>query len=87
MCAELTAARAPRLIVPTVYRNEYLAALRGLSREGRCELYVRTLRRAWQWTAAMPWHDRAAVDGLLERTHAVVDSSEAEGRGIRLEVP
>lgn len=72
---------------PDVFRNEYLIALRNLSREGRCDLYVRTLAHAWRWTAAMPWQDRAAVDGYLVATNALVDSTDAERTGLRLELP
>ena len=32
-----------RIVIPIVFRNEYLTGLRNLSREGRCDLYVRTL--------------------------------------------
>jgi hypothetical protein len=87
MCAELTAVDQARLVVPIVFRNEYQTALRNLSREGRCDLYVRTLAYAWRWTAAMPWHDRAGVDGQFVATHAITDSTDAEREGVRLELP
>jgi hypothetical protein len=87
MCAELTAVDQARIVIPIVFRNEYQTALRNLSREGRCGLYVRTLAYAWRWTAAMPWHDRAAVDGQLVATHALTDSTDAERTGVRLELP
>ena len=64
MCAELTVVDQARLVIPIVFRNEYQTALRNLSREGRLDLYARTLAHAWRWTAAMPWQDRAAVDGV-----------------------
>ncbi len=87
MCAELTAVEQARIVVPIVFRNEYQTALRSLSRDGRFDLYVRTLAHAWRWTAAMPWQDRAAVDGYLVATNALVDSTDAERTGVRLELP
>ncbi|MGI8806854.1 MAG: Fic family protein [Acidimicrobiales bacterium] len=87
MCAELTAAGQSRIVVPIVFRNEYQTALRGLSREGRLDLYARTLAHAWRWTAGMPWQDRGAVDGYLAVTNALVDSTDAERSGLRLELP
>lgn len=87
MCAELTAAGQSRIVVPIVFRNEYQTALRGLSREGRLDLYARTLAHAWRWTAGMPWQDRGAVDGYLAATNALVDSTDAERSGLRLELP
>lgn len=87
MCAELTNAGQSRIVVPIVFRNEYQTALRSLSRDGRCDLYVRTLAYAWRWTAFMPWQDRAAVDGHLAATNALVDSTDAERSGQRLKLP
>jgi hypothetical protein len=87
MCAQLTAAGQARLVIPIVFRNEYLTALRNLSREGRCDLYVKALAHAWRWTAAMPWQDRAAVDGCLLATNALLDSTDAERTSVRLELP
>ncbi|MGH9228926.1 MAG: Fic family protein [Acidimicrobiales bacterium] len=87
MCAQLTAEGLARIVIPIVFRNEYQTALRNLSREGRCDLYVRTLAHTWRWTAAMPWQDRAAVDGYLVATNALVDSTDAERTGVRLELP
>jgi len=87
MCAELTAVGQSRIVVPIVFRNEYQTALRALSREGRLDLYARTLAHAWRWTAGMLWHDRGAVDGFLAATNALVDSTDAERSGVRLELP
>jgi hypothetical protein len=87
MCAELTAVRQARIVIPIAFRNEYQTALRSLSRDGRCDLYVRTLAYAWRWTAAMPWYDRSAVDGFLAATNALTDSTDAERTGVRLQIP
>lgn len=87
MGAELSAVNQSRILIPIVWRNEYIRALRLASRDGRFELLVRTLAHAWKWTAAMPWQDRRAVDGQLQATNALVDSTEAEQRGLRLELP
>ncbi len=87
MCAELSAASMSRLIVPTVLRNEYLQAMRQASRQANYELYVRTLAWAWRWTAAMPWADREATMGRLVATNALMDSTDAEHTGSRLELP
>jgi len=85
--AGLSAADQSRIVIPIVFRNEYQTALRGLSREGRCDLYVHTLAYAWRWTAAMPWQDRSTVDGQLVATNALIDSTDAERKGVRLKLP
>lgn len=86
-CAELSSAAQARIVVPIVFRNEYLTGMRALSREGSHDLYARTLAQAWRWTAGMPWPDRAAVDGYLAATNALVDSTDAERSGVRLQLP
>lgn len=85
MCAELSAVDQARIVVPIVFRNEYQVALRALSRDGRADLYVRTLAWAWRWTASMPWSDRSATAGRLHATNALHDSTDAERLGLRLE--
>jgi hypothetical protein len=87
MCSELSAVEQSRIVIPIVFRNEYMTALRVVSREGRYEVLARTLAYAWRWTAAMPWHDRAATLGRLTATDALLDSTDAERSGIRLELP
>ena len=87
MCAELSAVQESRILVPIVFRNEYLTALRVMSRGSRFEVLVRTLAYAWRWTAAMPWQDRSATLGRLASTNALMDSTDAEQSGVRLQLP
>ncbi len=87
MCAELSAVQESRILVPIVFRNEYLTALRVVSREGDFGVLARTLAYIWRWTAGMPWHDRSATLGRFTSTHALLDSTDAEQSGVRLELP
>ena len=88
MNAELSAADASRIVVPSVFRDEYISGLRRASLGGGdIAGLVRVMGHAWRWTAAMPWADRAAVEGQLEATNALVDPPAAEILGVRLELP
>jgi hypothetical protein len=87
MNAELSAVGQARIVIPISYRSEYQEALRGLSRDGECEPYVRMLAHAWRWTAAMPWHDRSATLGQLAATHALLDPIDATRMKVRLTLP
>lgn len=87
MNAELTAAGQARIAIPVVWRNEYMAAMRQMSRNDDAVLYQRTLAFAWRWTAAMPWTDPAATRVQLERTNALTDSTDAANEGVQLEPP
>jgi hypothetical protein len=86
--APLSAAGLSRIIVPTVWRTEYLDGLRRLSREGNVALLLRVLEHAWRWTGGMPWHtDHTMVRAELERTNALATPDEALTEGLRLELP
>ena len=75
-------------MIPSVYRDEYTAGLRRASlNDGDLDGLVRVMAHAWRWTAAMPWPDRAAVEGCLEATNALQDPVTAKEMGIRLELP
>ncbi len=88
MNAELSAVGACRIVIPTVLRNEYVAALRRASTSnGDVSALADVLRYAWSWTLAMPWTDRAATDGQLLATNALLDSIDATEHGLHLELP
>lgn len=87
MNAELVAARQVRVIVPTVYRNNYLAALREASRTGHHDAVHRTLAFARRFTARVDFSSRSAAEQDLVRAHALLDADEAERDGLRLQLP
>ena len=87
MNAELAAAGEHRILVPTVFRANYLAALRALSRTGRAEPLVQAMDYAWRWTARVSWHSLDETRRELEECHAFLDSDDAEAEGKRLRMP
>ncbi len=87
MNAELVAAGESRIIVPTVYRNNYLMALKALSQNGITGAIVRTMDFAQRYTAAVDFAELERARFILDRTHAFTDSNEADAAGIRLTLP
>lgn len=88
MNAELSAGGRCRVVIPTIMRSEYVSSLRRFFNDrGDVTAVVRVLTHALRWTAAMPWHDRAAVDAQMQATNATVDPMEAEDRGVHLQLP
>ena len=73
MNAELAAAGEERIIVPTVYRANYLSALKALSRTGRPEPLIRMLDYAQRWTAAVDWRSLEETRWELGDCNAFVD--------------
>ena len=53
MNAELVKARQTRIIIPTVYREDYMGALRKLTRQQSPAPYIRMLARAQQFSATI----------------------------------
>ena len=87
MNAELIAASETRMIIPTIYRNNYLVALKTLSQSGKPAPLFRTLDFAQKYTVAMDWSNYESSQKLLEQTHAFIDPHVADLEGIRLILP
>jgi len=86
--AELSRAGQVRLIVPTAYRNNYLAALSGTSQgAGRGESLVAVLDFAQRWTAAIDWSSYERARNDVEASHGFLDPAVAESTGRRLRLP
>jgi fido (protein-threonine AMPylation protein) len=87
MNAELVAASEQRIIIPQVYRNNYLMALRALTVNGRPEALISMLEFAQRYTASIDYSDFDAALRLLEETNAFNDPVEADAAGVRLVLP
>jgi hypothetical protein len=87
MNAELIAAGEERILIPTVYRLNYLSALKALSQTGHAEALIRTLDYAQRWTGAVQWGDLQATQRELEGCNAFLDPQRADEEGVRLRMP
>lgn len=87
MNAELASAGEVRIVVPIVYRANYLAALKGATHNRSYGALIRTLAFARRYTARVDFSTRATAEADLTRTHALDDAREAEDAGIRLTLP
>lgn len=87
MNAELVSNGEERIIIPNVYRGNYLSALSALSNHGIPDPIIRTLDFAQKYVSLMPWEDLNQTLDLLNRTNAFTDSAKAEIEGIRLKLP
>jgi len=87
MNAELIAAGEERIVIPTVYRLNYLSALKALSQTGHPEALIRTLDYAQRWTGAVQWDELSETQRELETCNAFIDPTRAEEDGLRLRMP
>ena len=53
MNAELSAKGLAKIIIPTVYREDYMGALRKLTRQRVADAYVRMLLRAYEFSSTL----------------------------------
>ena len=83
MNAELVAAGERRILVPTVYRDDYLGGLRALSRQDHPMPFILMLDQAQRFTASVRWDDYATALGDLRAANALAVPEE----GVRLRIP
>ncbi|MBA4316385.1 MAG: cell filamentation protein Fic [Alcaligenaceae bacterium] len=70
MNSELSVVGACRIIIPTLFREEYLDCLRELSREGNPIPFISAMQRIQAWTAAFVYDDLDAVIEKMKRCNA-----------------
>ncbi|MGE0329388.1 MAG: Fic family protein [Ramlibacter sp.] len=70
MNAELSVVEGCRIIVPTLFREEYLDCLRVLTREGDPRPFLQAMQQIHAWTAAFDYEDIDAVIALMQQCHA-----------------
>ncbi|MBN3853544.1 cell filamentation protein Fic [Paraburkholderia sp. Ac-20340] len=80
----LSAAGVCRIIIPTVYREDYLLPLKRLSHTKEAEPYIRSMIRALNWTASF---DYAQSREHLKQTLKNCNAFEEDLKNFRLTFP
>ena len=83
MNAELVAADQQRIIIPTVYRNEYLGALRAMTHNHRAEALYSVLAFGQQYVHEIEFTSVNAAEEMLTATRAF----EPPGETVKLILP
>lgn len=87
MNTELSIAREERIIIPTVFRDNYVSALKALSQNARAEPLVRVLDYAQRWTAAVSWRTLEEARRELADCNAFSDTRDPKHENHRLRLP
>jgi len=87
MNAELVAAGERRIIVPTIFRSNYLTGLKALSQNGVTQTLIRSLDFLQRYTLALDFSSYEGARRQLQETHAFRDPSQADAEGVRLRLP
>jgi hypothetical protein len=85
--AVLTAASQQRLIVPTIFRDDYLQALRAMSRQADPSPLIRVLDRAQDFCTQLDWATLDRAETQLRDAHAFDTPAEADAAGVILRLP
>ena len=80
MNAELVKQNQTKIIIPTVYRDDYMGALRRLTRQQDPAAYIRMLARAQAFSATITGADLDAMEERLERSNAFREHNAAKLR-------
>lgn len=76
MNAELVKGGQSKIIIPTMYRDDYLGALRKLTRQGNPEVYIRMLSRTHEFSDTIASESLDEMQLLLERSNAFIEHTE-----------
>lgn len=76
MNAELVKGGEAKIIIPTVYRIDYLTALRRLTRQGDPAVFIKMMQRAHEFSENIDGEDRDALQAWLTTCNAFSDDSD-----------
>jgi hypothetical protein len=76
--AELVKQQQTKIIIPTVYREDYIGALRKLTRQGDPAAYIRMMGRAHEFSATIIGDDMDAMEKHLEASNAFKEPDKAK---------
>lgn len=76
MNAELTAAGMPKVIIPTVFRIDYIDALKRLTQNGEPATIIRAMERVRLWSSGLDGTDYDALKVYMEQCNAFRDEQE-----------
>ncbi len=77
MNVELAAKGLSKIIIPTVYREDYMLSLKKLTKEKERDAYIRMLLRAWEFSSSIHNDNLESMEKYLSTCNAF--SSPKEG--------
>ena len=78
MNAEMVKADQTRIIIPTVYRDDYMGALRRLTRQQDPDPYIRMLHRALDFSETIVGEDMDEMENLLGESNAFKEHDQGK---------
>ena len=78
MNAELVKSEQSKIIIPTVFRDDYMGALRKLTRKSDTGPYIRMLQKAQEFSENIFGDDMREMQDYLKQCHAFSEPTEAK---------
>jgi Fic family protein len=76
MNAELSAKGLSKIIIPTVYREDYMGALKKLTRQRDADAYIRMMLRAWEFSSHIHNESLEGMEEYLGACNAFLSHKE-----------
>jgi hypothetical protein len=70
MNAELSAKGLSKIIIPAVFRDDYMGTLKKLSRQRDADAYIRMLLRAWEFSSTVYGENMDEMEAYLNKCNA-----------------
>ena len=78
MNAELVKANQSKIIIPTVYREDYILSLRKLTRQKQPGAYIEMLSKIHEFSSKIIGNDIDEMQKILEENNAFLEPSEGK---------
>ncbi|MCD4793850.1 MAG: Fic family protein [Bacteroidales bacterium] len=78
MNAELTSENQTKIIIPTVFREDYLLTLRRLTRNNDPKPYIRMLTKAQEFSHTVTGNNMDKMQNILDKSNAFTEPSEGK---------
>ncbi len=78
MNAELVKGKQSKIIIPAVFRDDYMGALRKLTKQGDSRPYIRMLQRAHEFSSIIFGEDMDEMQEYLTQCNAFLEPAEAK---------
>jgi hypothetical protein len=85
MNAELVKESQSKIIIPTVYRDDYLLTLRRLTRQSDPDPYIRMMKRAYEFSKTIFGDDMNKMQHFLKECNAFLEHTEGKLKIIQRE--
>ncbi|MBU3714120.1 MAG: cell filamentation protein Fic [Ferruginibacter sp.] len=76
MNAELVKAGQSKIIIPTVFREDYMGALKKFTKQGKCDTYIKMLQRAHEFSANVYHEKMDEMQEYLTQCNAFIEDSD-----------